>query len=411
MGRMKGLIAEYELRDLEKRTLTFREMCAQTSLWRNMLRLLLCSWLWIIPLALLLTYILQLRELQELRQNFSLYMLMQYTTDPLEATSDMFYDTHYLLSEMASAHASWISVVQGFGIILLMQLYKIVGSCISVMRMPFSLPEGIGLGSVDVMRITRRGCLLVGRRSGVCMRFPWADYVSAKVEASTLTLKKQKPGRGIRLPLPLLSAEEQSRLQRELDAVFADPPSTAPTAIPAHAEQWRGAKPSDMMALDAHSRRTRLRSLRWVYFAAWCVLCAIFIVGMLCCGFVPKLTCILAAVYGIMLLREAVVLPAPALWHYVFGRVRYVLYPPYGGACRIPRTQLLEVVTFPRLYLLRLRDDAYALLPCKQDQTADIPQVPCGKRLKRYLAILAIELLLLCLYWGTIKLWVSKFLI
>lgn len=221
---MKHLIAEYELREADKGP---RGWLGWFS-WRS----LVCSRMWLFPVIFAVIYALDTHTLREAQEWCGEYLLYCFAEDAQEALSDVAYAAEELLDAAEAQRDSAENLVQACCFVLLLRVFFCATGIINGLRAPFSIAQGLGLDSVEVMRLTRRACLLVGRRSGVCMRFPWADYKGAQVKLNCLLLRARKVGRGLLLPLPPLSAAEQSRLQQELDAVFAAPAAAPPTAPP-----------------------------------------------------------------------------------------------------------------------------------------------------------------------------------
>ena len=399
---VKRIIAEYELRDVDKRTLSFRSVCGRWASWLFLLKSLWRTWLWLIPLVGVAVYAWVAWKMGIKQQCLAVDMFEWYTDAPLTAAEIMPYVAREFLNAEACLCAVGRCAVELFGIVLIYRLFLGFSAYISAMRAPFAVAQGVGLGSVEVMRLTHRGCLLVGRRSGVCMRFPWADFTSAKVEHSVLCLRNQKTGQAILLPLPLLYAEEQCRLQRELDAVFAAPPAAAPTAPPADAELWKGAKPADLILPGIPRCRTFIYRLRGSFLVLWGALSTLLIGVLLCCGFVPKLVCVFVAYYMCALAKNTAASSHPAVWRYLFGRVCYRLYPPFGGVCRVSRSLLQAAVELPRVQLLRLRGDAVALLPAKKADAPELPRVKYRGVRRLFLYALLAELALVILYWDEV---------
>ena len=400
MAFVKRIIAEYELHDVDKRPPGRPDGIPWRSLWQMMWR----SRMWVIPLIFAGIYAMDLNSWRDSQECYGSFLIDCFAEDAQQALSDTADAVVGLLNAAEALRESAQNLLQAFCIVLLLRVFACVTGIINALRAaPYAMAQGLGLESVDVMRLTRRCCLLVGRRSGVCMRFPWADYKNARVMKHSLLLRAHKVGHGLVLPLPQLDAEEQNRLQRELDAVFAASPAAQPTTPPENALCWKGSKPADIL-LDGVHENPRLRSLRKIWLLVWFGLSACFIGGMLCAGFVPKLTIILALLYAYLMTRGASLLPQPAEWRYILGRTRYVLYTPYGGVCRVPRSLLQEALMFSRTYLLRLRGDAYALLPCHKADAAGLPLISNRlKGIRYFLIILAWELFVIAMYWDAIK--------
>lgn len=399
MALVKRIIAEYELREVDKLARDRPDSIP----WRSLWLMFWCTWLWVFPLIFAGIYAVELTTWRDSQEWYTAYLLYSFAEDAQLALADTAYAAEVLLDAAEQLRDSVQNLVQACCIVLLLRGYSFITGIINAMRVPYACAQGLGLESVDVMRLTRRGCLLVGRRSGVCMRFPWANYKNAQVTKHSLLLRAHKVGHGVVLPLPQLDAEEQSRLQRELDAAFAAATAAQPTAPPNDASRWKGAKPADMLINGVHEP-PRMRSLRKSWLLTWCGLSACFIGGMLCAGFVPKLTIILALWYAYLMTRNVVMLPQRAVWRYIFGRTRYVLYTPYGGVCRVPRSLIQDALKFSRAYLLRLRGDAHALLPCHKADAAGLPLVSWRlKGIWNFLIILALELLVVAMYWDVIQ--------
>ena len=397
---MSRVIAEYELPDVKERTLSWGEAWRSFP-WMWCVRTLIKPKMFFIFLIIGALYMEELSVLRDAQEEYVTYVMECFMYVPEEAVADMEYAAAELADKAESVQFILSLLVQVCCIILLMLLFKLAsGICIAA-RMPYSVLMGLGLESVNVMRLTSKGGLLVGRDTGVRMRFSWACFTSARVFSSFLVLK-MKNGSFSRLPLPELSPDEQRRLQSELDAVFAAPTGD-PTSPPADAVLWKGYKPADTLMLEPHYRRSRMRAARRWMLMVWVALVVPMMIGIWSMGYDPRLVFLYVVVWCILLVRNLSILPLQGKWHYKLGQSRYTLYLPNGGVCSVPRALLQEVVQIYKMYLLRVRGDDYALFPCTGADAAGLPLVNCTPSSRRLMLWWwLVYSLIVALYWRQI---------
>ena len=359
---MNHVIAEYELNNVDSRRFTLREIWEMQplkehlkSVWKAVSLSRFCISVVLFGVAISIYGYNVWNEQKEVMAAVLDYCLRENVVDITPIVC-----SRLQVDEMASA--VWGEAFEFCAILIFYICYCVILSYLITKWRPYCIALSMGMGQTTRMRLTRRGCLLVGRESGVRMYLPWVDYKEIRVGSRYLLFIHDKD-LNLRLPLPGLSPQEVSRLRNELHAAFESASSTAaPTTPPAHALVWTGNKivsptaPKSFIVRDRHN-----------VIAAACVgaVAALLMAGLWCMGAPIKLLGIVLLGVWLNCCSLCAIVRVRTEWRYVFRRDRYVLYSPLGGVCSVPWRLVRDVVHFgKKISYFRLKDDDFSLFPC-----------------------------------------------
>lgn len=238
----------------------------------------------------------------------------------------------------------------------------------------FLYAYSMGVGYADVMRLTRRGCLFVGRHNGYRLYLPWRDYVGFELEGPFLVLVRSEYEK-ITLPLPRLDAAALKRLKSELQGVFAAARERTAEAPCPNGEVWTGRK----LVSPSRGRRTVNMPLCRDMTVATIALAALVSACLVSRGIMPWVTVLMGQ---LLLLLWSVMSYAcyRKQWICCYRRRSMLVYSPLGGWCRIPYNLAKDVVRYKGSPLLRL-ENCEATLPLPGEPPAplkDLKRVRLG---------------------------------
>lgn len=362
---MSRVIAEYELHEPEKVRMRVGEIGAgEKRTWyaRAIAYALVRNWrTWCIVLVSCVLYYMQVSDCREWQQIMQMELTSIYLSDRIPDVEEGIDVVERYMDRVQDLRVAYEITADVIFSLLLVMVCRWISSYIILLRYPYCAAMSVGLKSADVMRLTERGCLLVGRGNGLRMFFPWADYKSFRVGARYLSLVRDMWD-SLALPLPELSAEQQESLRARLAEAFARQAGKAGTQPPASAHSWKARKLApcgmgdDVLASDAG-----LCKMIACAYGAMVALCLLVMWQM---GSTPRI--ILATSVSLLLgcRYVGVALLSRRAWRYECRRERYVVYPTFGGVCSVPWKMVRDIVLLKYQDSLRLKNDAYAMLPC-----------------------------------------------
>lgn len=406
---MSRVIAEYELHEPGEVKLSCREACfSHTKWWHH---------LWVITMGLLYNWRLlcfalvaavlafrlvsEWQEYQTMQQMLLPSIYMSEEMPDIEESVDMIC---YYLDKERDMRLGYELLLDIMLSMLLIVVYSMSSSYFVAMRRPYCGAMSIGLGSADVMRLTARGCLLVGRNNGLRMFFPWADYKSFFVGERHLSLRRSV-WEVVLLPLPGLSREQQESLRLQLKDAFARSSAADSTRPPDSAHVWKGRKLAPRMeGADMYVQDAVLCKM---ITCAVVVISAVFLAVAWWAGVMPRLLLVSVALLLLGSRLVMVLIRSRRAWRYECRRGRYVVYPPFGGVCSVPWGLVSDIFLLKYQDSLRLKGDAYALLPCTHwwqgvEPLQDVPRTKALNRKGHVWCVFIVLLLMLALVYGKI---------
>lgn len=361
---MKHTIAEFELSEVSNEKLSMKELLSLHTKKGHLISFLRAfragsMYTWIIALIIGAICLQQYAAIRDAAESFRNTLPYLYADDIMvnKATS---LTMNALKNEMEAQKLLGITLDLVM-MALLAGLCSALGSYIILRYHPYCVTRGMGASSADVMRLTPRGCLLVGRRNGLRMFFPWVAFRSARVTRHCLALDHKKTKRMIVLPLPPQEEEEIARLNSEISAAIDRYRSEEPTPPPAGSLWWHGFKltsPTTSTSYDLRGPEIK------AYLIFLICLCVPALGALLAAGIIPYFTGILVFALLLSCIRRCYTV-IRADWHYTLSEKRYKLYSPFNSITSVPLSLLRDIAGIgKKITLLRLQGDQDALLPC-----------------------------------------------
>lgn len=244
----------------------------------------------------------------------------------------------------------------------------------------FNLLNSNGFAYADVVRITRRGILMVGRSNGYRWCVRWGDFRKVNIRRNDgigLLYRNKKMG-GFSLPLPRM---EKAEFKRLASAVKEAHRAAAGQVVqpPAHALEWKGLKLTSRTNERYVWSPTRLNLL--------VVVCAVLLGGagalsMVAMGGYPIAT----AMAALIVLCKGIVLIfayTKRSWYCRYRADRAVIYAPAVGTVSFPISLARDIFCVNKQPMLRLSDDAVYFPTAgaeKEPLLSELPRVELSAR-------------------------------
>lgn len=288
--------------------------------------------------------------------------------------------------------------------VLILLLWYAFILLIQLKRFMFSALNSNGFGYADVLRITRRGILMVGRSNGYRWYVRWGDFRKVNVRNDGIGLyhKNRRMG-GFSLPLPRMEKEE---FERFAAAVKEAHQAAAGQAVqpPAHALEWQGLKLTSRTNERYVWSPTLLNKLA--------VACAVLLGGagvlvVMGGGGYPIATALATL---IMLSRGVVLIFAyyKRSWYCRYRADRAVIYAPAVGTVSFPISLARDIFCVDKQPMLRLSDDAVYFPTAGAEKEPPLSELPRAELSSRtwilwihtfVLFVSFLVIVLLCLPW------------